>query len=171
MFKKWYMKSEMKKIVRDCMSRYEGGESYFNELDSLVKSNTKLMIEYIKNIVKKEKCYDVILSGEIGEAYGKIYDQMEQLQVNTHGIRIHLIPGGLRNGTDISRLLDHTLNGKQAIFLDDSFYSGKTFRAVYKFAINNMCRIKAAYVFYDGSKEKDTLINVHSLYRYYDYHK
>ena len=86
MFKKLYMKFEMKKIVRDCMSRYEGGESYFNELDSLVKSNTKLMIEYIKNIVKKEKCYDVILSGEIGEAYGKIYDQMEQLQVNTHGI-------------------------------------------------------------------------------------
>lgn len=171
MFKKWYMKSEMKKIVRDCMSKYEGGESYFNELDSLVKSNTKLMIDYIKYITKKEKCYDVILSGEIGNVYKKIYDQMEQVQVNTYSIRIHVLPGGLRNGTDISNLQDFSLNGKQVIFLDDSFYSEKTFRTVYRFAINNMCRIKAAYVFYDGSKEKDTLINVHSLYRYYDYHK
>ena len=82
-----------------------------------------------------------------------------------------MLPGGLRNGTDISNLQDFSLNGKQVIFLDDSFYSGKTFRTVYRFAINNMCRIKAAYVFYDGSKEKDILINVHSLYRYYDYHK
>lgn len=72
MFKKWYMKSEMKKIVRDCMSKYEGGESYFNELDSLVKSNTKLMIDYIKYITKKKNVMMLFYQAKL-EMYIKKY--------------------------------------------------------------------------------------------------
>lgn len=51
------------------------------------------------------------------------------------------------------------------IFLDDSYYSGKTARKVKAAVEDNGGEIVRTYVFYDGSPEKRD--DVVSLYRYY----
>ena len=61
-----FLKEMMNPIVEKCLAKYGGGESYFTEIDAMIKANPVLMSEYIQYITEKENIYNVILSGEIG---------------------------------------------------------------------------------------------------------
>jgi hypothetical protein len=43
-----YLKQKMIPIVSQCLEKHGGGESYFDELDSLIKNDIELMITYLK---------------------------------------------------------------------------------------------------------------------------
>lgn len=108
----------------------------------------------------------MIISGEIGEVYKNLWVN-NKIPFN---IKLHLLPCGLRNNVEIknTKNSNKSIYNKELIFIDDSFYSGKTLNKVDEYVTKNRGLIKTAYVFYDGSLEKYD--HVKSLYRYYDYH-
>ena len=159
----------MKSIVNECLDKYKGGEEYFNELDGMVKNNETLMVLFLIYAVNTSSCDNVILSGGIGLKYLQL---QLQNKIPEH-INIMVVNGGLRKGKEITggimsnlEVIPENLYDQQIIFIDDSFYSGKTHNKIETFLRSRGSTIYRTYVFYDGSKEKYG--NVYSLYRYYN---
>ena len=90
-----------------------------------------------------------------------------------HNMGVHidfLVPGGLRHDPSKINLepFADQIDGKHFMFIDDSYFSGKTV-AVVKEEIERLGgNFLGTLVVYDGAKEKN--VNVWSLYRYYDHH-
>lgn len=159
----------MHPIVNECLEKYKGGEGYFNELDSMIKNNETLMVLFLMYAVQVSGIKNVILSGEIGLKYLKL--QLENKVPNY--INLMIVNGGLRKGHEITggimsnfEVIPEKLVDMDVIFIDDSFYSGKTLDKVKEFLYYRGTVVYRAYVFYDGSKKKRD--NIVSLYRYYD---
>lgn len=159
----------MELIVNECLIKHTGGESYFNELDNMIKNNESLMILFLMYAVHNSNCYNVILSGEIGLRYMQL--QLQNKVPNY--INLMVVNGGLRKNSEITggimsncEVIPEGLDNMDVIFIDDSFYSGKTRNKVNEFLYHRGAVIYRTYVFYDGSKEKHD--DVVSLYRYYD---
>lgn len=159
----------MKPIVNECLEKYKGGEGYFNELDGMIKNNETLMVLFLMYAVQVSGIKNVILSGKIGLKYLKL--QLENKIPNY--INLMIVNGGLRKGYEITggimsslEVIPKSLYNMAVIFIDDSFYSGKTADKVKGFVKNRYGIAGKTYVFYDGSKEKRN--DVVSLYRYYD---
>ena len=120
----------MNPIVEKCLDKYGGGESYFTEIDAMIKANPVLMSEYIQYITEKENIYNVILSGEIGLKYFTM-----QLKHQILGdINLFLLPGGLRLNpsklfeVDNNALKVQTVLSSKYIFLEFDF--GETFISI-----------------------------------------
>ena len=159
----------MKPIVNECLEKYKGGEGYFNELDSMIKNNETLMVLFLMYAVQISGIKNVILSGEIGLKYLKL--QLENKIPNY--INLMIVNGGLRKGHEVTggimsnlEVIPEKLVDMDVIFIDDSYYSGKTADKVEEFVNDRGGNIYKKYVFYDGSKEKRN--DVVSLYRYYN---
>lgn len=162
------MKNKIKNFVNICLDKYSGGESYFTELDKLIKNDSSLLIDFIETAIKDSGINNVVISGEIG----RIYYQLKQNGKLAQDILFCILPGGLRfeHHEDFSPLYcEIEIKGKDLIFLDDSYYSGKTAKTVQKWIKDHGGNVVKNYVFYDGSYEKND--NVISLYRYWDHHK
>jgi len=71
----------------------------------------------------------------------------------------------LRKGESIIDLSPFNVYNKNFIFIDDSFYSGKTRNCIDAELQKYDSKIIRTIVCYDGSKEKDDTVS--SLYRYY----
>ena len=160
----------MEPIVNECLRKHIGGENYFNELDAMIKNNEPLMALFLLYAVQDSGICNVILSGEIGIRYLKMYTEHKI----TDYINLYVVNGGLRKGKDIVGgitssldVIPKDLEGRLFIFLDDSYYSGKTINKVNDFLNKRGTAIWKSYVFYDGSKDGFGY-NVESLYRYYD---
>lgn len=158
----------MRPIVNECLDKFKGGEEYFNELDGMIKNNEILMVLFLLYAVRDSGIYNVILSGEIGLRYMQL--QLQNKIPNY--INLMIVNGGLRKGNVITGGIDsncevipENLDDMDVIFIDDSFYSGKTRNKVNEFLYHRGTVIYGTYVFYDGSKEKHD--DVYSLYRYY----
>lgn len=159
----------MKPIVNECLDKYKGGEGYFNELDGMIKNNETLMVLFLMYAVQDSGVRNVILSGEIGLKYLKLKFENKIPDY----INLMIVNGSLRNGKEITggimsnlEVIPENLYDQQIIFIDDSFYSGKTHNKIETFLRSRGSTIYRTYVFYDGSKEKYG--NVYSLYRYYN---
>lgn len=159
----------MRPIVNECLDKYKGGEGYFNELDNMIKNNETLMVLFLMYAVQDSGVRNVILSGEIGLKYLKL--KFENKIPNF--INLMIVNGGLRKGNEITggimsnlEVIPGDLDGMPIIFIDDSFYSGKTHNKIETFLRSRESMIYRTYVFYDGSKEKHD--DVVSLYRYYN---
>lgn len=158
----------MKLIVQECLYKYNGGSIYFTELDKMIKNNEALMILFLAYAIKDSGCHNIIMSGEIGFKYLKM--QLEhKLPKN---INIMVVNGGLRNNknivsvvTNFRNIIPKDFNKNKVIFIDDSFYSGRTANKVEEFVRLRNGNLIRKYVFYDGCKEKHN--DVISLYRYY----
>lgn len=159
----------MKPIVTECLTKHIGGENYFNELDGMIKNNEILLVLFLMYAVQDSGVYNVILSGEIGIKYiqlqlkNKIPDYINLMVVNGGLRKDNEITGGIMSGCEV---IPENLYGASIIFIDDSFYSGKTANKIEDFLRSRGSSIFTTYVFYDGSKEKYG--GVESLYRYYD---
>lgn len=156
------LRGEMVSIVEQCLQKHEGGESYFDELDAMVKSNAELMASYIDFIIQKENIHNIIVSGEIGRI-------IRELQLNgliNQYFNLVTVNGGLRKWWRCVEDIDTSdIICRKFIFLDDSFYSGKTATKVKHAVLNNGGEIIKTYVFYDGSPIRHDVV---SLYRYYE---
>ena len=155
------MKNEMFEIVNNLLEKYIGGQIFFTELDKAVKFNSEILRELHQVAHKKMYPFKplTIASGEIGLA-------MHNLEVPVD----ILVQGGLR--FDPSKLnlapFQDKIKGRYILFLDDSYFSGKTAMVIKEEVEKLGGHWLGTYVAYDGSKYQDE--DVWSLYRYYDYH-
>ena len=144
--------------VNKLLEKYIGGQIFFTELDKAVKFDADLLEDLIHAAKAKYGNVYTIASGEIA------------LSMHNLGIPIDfIVPGGLRTNPDkiyLDRFKD-LIEHKQFVFIDDSYFSGRT-AAIVKNTIKRLGgTFKGTYVIYDGSKVKDA--DVDSLYRYYDH--
>lgn len=155
------MKSKIFEKVNGLLEQYIGGQIFFTELDKAVKFDRDVLEELVAEAhnLGLDHTFCTIASGEIG------------LAMHNLGVPIdYLVPGGLRHDPSKINLAPFAdkIKGKRFIFIDDSYFSGKTV-AVVKEEIERLGGIfTGTLVAYDGSKTKEE--NVWSLYRYYDYH-
>lgn len=156
----------MRLIVNKCLAEESGGKSYFTRLDAEVKKRPGLLAEYIKYVTDVAGIYNVVVSGEIGDRYA----ELQRVGEIPDNISLFLLPGGLRKDSAklASKGCPREFSQKEFIFLDDSYYSGKTLNAVADYVRGAGGFIRHAYMFYDGSPVKNK--NVSSLYRYYDFY-
>lgn len=155
------LKQKMLSIVNQCLRKHGGGESYFDELDGLIKQDSELMLSYLQYAVNVEGIKNIVISGEIGQIISKLISE-KNISLNANLI---LINGGLRKGKIAYGKNIPVAQDFKAIFLDDSLYSGKTARAVENFIRNYNGTIVKKYVFYDGCRDRHD--DVVSLYQYY----
>jgi len=146
-------------IVETCVRKHTGGEEFFTALDLRLKDRTilcSLLDEVLKFQYPEVESMGLVVSGKFGQFVSD----------NSPTGNILHVSGGLREDKplEIIRHLEDT-ECKHFIFLDDSFYSGKTRDTIKEYLESNGNTLLETFVVYDGSKEKDE--NVHSLYRYY----
>lgn len=153
------------KIIEILKQHPEGGETFFNALDLMLRSDFDILAE-LKELIRKNitnlKNVNIILSGHFGIALinnGNFW--LSQFK------NFYLIQGGLRGNDEGEFLKDYKTDSSENIFVDDSFYSGTT-----RNKIDSLIRdkglikgINSTFVIYDGSPliQKD----VHSLFKYY----
>lgn len=155
------MKNTIFEKVNNLLEQYIGGQIFFTELDKAVKFDKEVLEALVAEAYSLglDHTFCTIASGEIG------------LAMHNLGVPIdYLVPGGLRHDPSKINLAPFAdkIKGKRFIFIDDSYFSGKT-AVVVKEEIERLGGIfTGTLVAYDGSKVKEE--NVWSLYRYYDYH-
>ena len=154
------MKHTIFEKVNKLLEQYIGGQIFFTELDKAVKFDREVLEELVVEVYNHTDLTTfTIASGEIGLA-------MHNLDVAVD----YLVPGGLRHDPSKINLAPFAdkIKGRRFMFIDDSYFSGKTAMVV-KEEIEKLGGIfVGTLVAYDGSKVKEE--NVWSLYRYYDYH-
>ena len=127
------MISRVSKYTKLCVKNETGGESYFNKLDQYIKNDIELVTSYIDFIVNQTKCKNIIMSGELAE---KVigYKQKHKMAF-ANGVSLYKVQGGLRYGAEISypEEFSFIFANKEFVFLDDSYYSGNTYKAVKNF--------------------------------------
>lgn len=155
------LKQKMIHIVDQCLEKYGGGESYFDELDGMIKNDIDFMITYLKYAVNRACVKHVVVSGEIGLILSKLISK----RIIPMDINLICINGGLRKGEEPSGVNIPLCESFKAIFFDDSYYSGKTARVVSDYIQCYGGAIVKNYVFYDGCHDRHD--DVLSLYRYY----
>lgn len=162
------MTIQIQQIMSFCLEKHKGGESYFTELDGLIKSNLDLISSFVMDVITKVNTVNVITSGEFGSKVFECYrDGLISCNVN-----LICLNGGLRKGNTPEE--KHKVYGfperlsEPWVFIDDSYYSGKTLEQAdwYMWFHENNATIKCAYVLYDGSPKKENYVE--SLVRYYD---
>lgn len=153
------------KIIEILKQHPEGGETFFNALDLMLRSDFDILAE-LKELIGKNitnlKNVNIILSGHFGIALIN-NDNLWLSQFKN----FYLIQGGLRGNDEGEFLKDYKTDSSENIFVDDSFYSGTT-----RNKIDSLIRdkglikgINSTFVVYDGNPliQKD----VHSLFKYY----
>ena len=122
------LKHRMSQITKKCIDLHGGGEEYFNELDDLIKNDEDFLISYLTHI-SQSSVKNIIISGEIGE---KIAALRLKYKWFLSDCSIEYINGSLRKGKPIqySNWKLDSYKNQPFIFVDDSYYSGKTLRIV-----------------------------------------
>lgn len=160
------MKHRMSQITKKCIDSHGGGEEYFNELDDLIKNDEDFLMSYL-TYISQSSVKNIIVSGEIGS---RIAELKKEHPWFLEGCSIEYVNGSLRKGRPIqySNWKLDSYKNQPFIFVDDSYYSGKTLRIVRTYIEEVLDGyLQDSYVFYDGSI--DNLDDVVSLYRYYDH--
>ena len=160
------MKHRMSQITKKCIDSHGGGEEYFNELDDLIKNDEDFLMSYLTHI-SQSSVKNIIVSGGIGY---KIAVLKHKYSWFLEDYNIEYVNGSLRKGLPIqySNWKLDSYKNQPFIFVDDSYYSGKTLRIVRTYIEEvHGGYLQDSYVFYDGSE--DNLDDVVSLYRYYDH--
>lgn len=153
------MKNKIFETVNELLEKYIGGQIFFTELDKAVKFDMEILRQLVNQAHILAHNAQTIASGEIG------------LSMHNMGIDIdYLVPGGLRHDPTKINLepFKGDIEGREFLFIDDSYFSGKTVTVVREEIERLGGKFLGTLVVYDGAKIKDD--KVWSLYRYYDYH-
>ncbi len=155
------IKDRLDSIVKDLLSKYEGGRPFFDALDDSIKdiTNQDMMMALLKGNTNEW----VATSGEFGD---KIYKLWKEGKFKCKGL---VVFNGkmLTNKTGVNGWYptDFELDGKDFVYIDDSYFSGSTAKKINDFLKEHNSKIKLVSVIYDGSKEK--VRGVKSFFRYY----
>ena len=160
------MIKEMESLVNECLIQHEGGERFFDAIDEKLRNDNLLITMIIGKVMENEKFDYLIVSGQ----FGKVLKNFCCNHIGeSFSNNIIVVNGGLRNGNEINEFYkEYDINNKKLIFIDDSYYLGRTRDKIKDTITQNGGQLICSYVFYDGSKIKDE--SVHSFYRYYDHY-
>lgn len=146
--------------VNKLLEQYIGGQIFFTELDKAVKFDVNILTELVIKVqAEYAPSVKTIASGEIG------------LAMHNLGVQVDfLVPGGLRHDPSKINLapFKSAIEGQTFIFIDDSYFSGRTALVVKEEIERLGGTFIGSMVAYDGAKEKDPTVD--SLYRYYDHY-
>lgn len=158
------MIKEMESIVSECLKQHEGGEKFFDAIDENLRNDNLLITMMIGKVIENEKFDYIIVSGKFGKVFKNF--ALNHIGEDFYN-KIIVVNGGLRENNEINNFYDYyDIKDKNLIFIDDSYYLGRTRDKIKSTIETNGGKLLCTYVFYDGSKIKDNL--VHSFYRYYD---
>ena len=139
---------ELHNKIKELLDTYTGGEQYFDALDNYIR-NSQIPI-YLYNTVKYlYPNHKIIASGKFA-------------QVIPCDIKVQ---GAIRKGNKIN--LNHNeVHSQNFIFIDDSFYSGKTAFSIQREIEKLGGKLHKIFVVYNGCKYKND--KVISLFNYYE---
>jgi len=170
---------KLNNIVEDILHQEGGGEKFFDRIDDAIKDpkNLDITLALFNKIYEKYKSdFNLIVSGSYGK---KILELTNQNKIKCGGTFV-LMSGSITSHQNKMGLItknknvkiefqdNHIGNGKEFIFVDDSYYSGTTYNLIKKFLEDKGSSIKEVYVIYDGNDKPED--NRYSLYSYYDKH-
>jgi len=140
-------------IIQQLLDKYVEGQTYFTALDKSIQH--KIISDKLFSIAPENNV--IIVSGGYGKFIKKMYPEKTLL----------ILEGGLRHFSKINlESFADKIKKKDFIFIDDSFYLGRT-RNVIRAEIERLGgNFKHTYVIYDGSKSKDKELT--SLFRYHE---
>jgi hypothetical protein len=164
------------KLVYECIAQHEGGEKFFDELDKRLAGDKQMFarlitfsMEVMDNLFCDELSPDdtkitFILSGKFGESHRV---ELEKKFKNIPKLNSVVLEGGLRfNEIFNTSQYKSEIENSYCVFLDDSYFEGRTYGKVKKMIEDNNGVCVGCFVAYDGGKLRHT--DVHSLFRYYD---
>lgn len=161
----------MKELVFECIAQHKGGEKFFDSLDEKVKSNQDIMLQLISTASKLPNIQEfvskapvkIIVSGKFGEAFKQYIVSFDSNLID----KIICVEGGLRFN-EIKNPQDYSiLKNCYWIFIDDSYFAGRTANKVKNLVEQNNGVFLQTVVAYDGSEILQS--DVTSLFRYYDH--
>lgn len=157
----------MESIVNECLIEHEGGEKFFDAIDEKLRNDTLLIIMMINKVLENENFDFIITSGKFGHVFKDYCKKYMSLNFNN---KVIVVNGSLRKGDSvIDYSNEYNVCDKKVVFIDDSYYLGRTRDKIKASLEENKGTLISTYVFYDGSKIKDE--SVHSFYRYYDHYQ
>lgn len=158
------MKNNINYLVEECLKQHEGGEKFFDAIDEKLRNDNLLLTMMLGKVLEKEKFDYIIVSGKFGIVFKNFCTKHFDKELAKN---IIVINGSLRQeDVTVEFPEDYNINNKSLVFIDDSFFLGRTRDKIKNSIENKGGKLLYTYVFYDGSKIKDP--NVYSFYRYYD---
>lgn len=162
------MTTELNQKIVDILKKHpEGGESFFDALDLMIRSDRNILQDFLGWVHNNwAEDFGVILTGRFGMAL--VSNCLHELHKYFPDVLI--VNGGIRQGQEVEILKTRDqFKCRMYAVLDDSYYSGTTFRkienAVETLTEGNV-RVPSVYVIYDGSKSCENS-PVYAMYRYY----
>ncbi len=157
---------EMEGIVHECLVEHDGGEKFFDALDEKLRNDNSLINMMINKVLENETFDFIITSGKFGIVFKNYCEKYMNEEFHK---KVIVVNGNLRSNNDIIDYSDkYNISNKKVIFIDDSYYLGRTREKIRLSIEKNGGKLINTYVFYDGSKIKDE--HVYSFYRYYDHY-
>jgi len=152
----------IEKYVYECVKKHIGGEKFFDALDDFIR-NDRAVFGVLKTLADNisDKRVNIIVSGKFGVAWNEYHSSFI--------VNGNLIPDD--NYVDPMfdkpfKEWDNAIPGVW-VFVDDSYFLGRTAKKVQDFVERNGGEFVGVVVAYDGSKEKKRW-DLKCLYRYYD---
>jgi hypothetical protein len=149
-------------LVFQCMSEHKGGEKFFDALDRQIAETSELyelLLQKSTHFLPNNST-TFIVSGKFGKIYGEWLIEK--------GFDCVVLEGSLRfNEIQNIEQYRNKIEHKLCVFIDDSYFAGRTYRKVRDMVIELHGCTMGCVVAYDGSKEYSS--DVLSLFRYYDY--
>lgn len=147
-------------LVKDMLEQHIGGEVFFDHLDEAIRNN-KCIIDALIDKIPNIKKQNIIVSGKFGLFFR---DYLHLLDIKPK--ELIWVEGGLRKGNKPKNLDFYDIIDQKVIFIDDSFYSGRTRNVINNELLKCYSCISETYVVYDGSLVKEE--DVYSLFRYHE---
>lgn len=164
-------------IVKDISKTTPGGNIFFDELDSRIKTpkNLDIIVKLFEKIYSKFGLdYNLVVSGGFGDL---VMFLLKRGDIKCKGTVLQVSGGLTSHFTDMNKIKkvkevniqkqSDDINNKDFIFVDDSFYSGTTGYSIDQFLKRLGSKILKTYVIYDGNDTKSS--NRIALYNYYDW--
>lgn len=126
----------LKYFAKELLKKGMEGEGYFDLVDDFVRTNDEMLLELYNMRSNKH----VVMSGNIAATY------LEK------GYIVDLVaPSGIRKGNKVNfEEVAAFIKGKTFTFIDDSYYKGRTFKAIQKEIEKYGGTLNEIIVAYDG---------------------
>lgn len=156
----------VEKVVEDLLAKHTGGIPFFDSMDETWRITRKgwcIVADLADHALNEYPDHRIVASGRFGMFLHNAFDSFVQE-------RLLLVTGGLRTTAPMDDLtyIGGWIHDREFVFIDDSFYSGRTRDLIKAEIERHGGTLEQTLVIYDGSKVKDEAVE--AMYRYYDHY-
>ncbi|MHA2066920.1 MAG: hypothetical protein ACXABY_21325 [Candidatus Thorarchaeota archaeon] len=165
-------------LVKELIAKHVGGTEFFDALDAAIRD--ELFFDKLYDLACKDDAYrhieddfeeySTVVSGRFGLALSNWLRgyEFDECDYRERSGGVLLVPGNLRYEDGIIDLYHFRkqIDNERFVFMDDSFFKGRTRDAIKKTLNHYGGDLVHTYVVYDGSETPDPRVT--ALYRYYD---